>query len=109
MNLAIHTLSLAGAQTLTAGVAEYLLAGGGQLVDVRSVQEFMRDALPGAVNLPVEALSYDFRHLDKREPVIVCGAHPVACVRAARLLAGQGFSCIYHLALRDAPGSVHEC
>ncbi|MGB5541674.1 MAG: rhodanese-like domain-containing protein [Gammaproteobacteria bacterium] len=105
MNLALHTLGLAGSETLNDGFAAILLAGGCQLVDVRSAGEFMRDALPGALNLPVEALSYDFRHLDKHEPVIVYGAHPVACVRAARLLAGQGFSRIYHLAFTDTAGT----
>jgi len=107
MNLALHILSLAGSGTLSPGFAEYLLAGGGQLVDVRSPDDFLRDALPGALNLPVGALSYDFRHLDKHEPVIVYGAHPVACVRAARLLAGQGFSHIYHLAFMDEADAVH--
>ena len=107
MNLALDTLSLAGRETLSAGFAEYLLAGGGQLVDIRSPDEFLHDALPGALNLPVEALAYDFTHLDKREAVIVCGVHPVACVRAARLLAGQGFSRIYHLAITGKSGSVH--
>jgi len=108
MNLALHTLKLAGSGTLTAGFARYLLAGGGQLVDIRSPDDFKRDALPGALNLPVDALSYDFTHLDKREPVIVYGTHPVACVRAARLLAGRGFLCIYHLAIREAAGSPDE-
>jgi rhodanese-related sulfurtransferase len=102
MNLALHTLTTAGREVLTDGFVARLLAAGGQLVDVRSPADFMRNALPGALNLPVEALSYDFRHLDRHEPVIVYGAHPVACVRAARLLAGQGFSRIYHLAFKDA-------
>lgn len=101
MNLAVQTLNLAGGESLTTGSAATLLAGGGQLVDIRSPDDFLRDALPGALNLPFDALSYDFRYLDKREAVIVYGAHPVACVRAARLLAGHGFSRIYHLAVSD--------
>lgn len=98
MKLALHTLILAGGEILGEESAARLIADGGQLVDIRSPADFRRDALPGALNLPVEALSYDFRQLDKQEPVIVYGAHPVACVRAARLLAGEGFSRIYHLA-----------
>jgi rhodanese-related sulfurtransferase len=108
MNLALQTLALAGRETLTGAVAAQLLASGGQLVDVRSPEDFRRDALPGALNLPVEALSHDFRHLDRQEAVLVYGAHPVACVRAARLLAGQGFLRIYHLAFRGGPGGRHE-
>ena len=38
-----------------ADVQEMILAGG-QLVDVRSPMEFHRGALPGAVNLPVQAI-----------------------------------------------------
>ena len=110
MNLAAYTLQRAGEATLSSDYAQSLLARGGQLVDVRSPAEFKRDALPGALNLPVDALSYDFRQLDKREPVIVCGRHDVACVRAARLLAGQGFSRIYHLHMPGSgDASLHEC
>jgi phage shock protein E len=97
MSLAVQTLHLAGRETLSPDSAKALLASGGQLVDVRAPADFNRGALPGALNLPVDALSYDFSLLDKREPVILCARHRVACVRAARLLAGKGFSRIYHL------------
>jgi rhodanese-related sulfurtransferase len=90
MSLATHTLHLASREALSSDSARCLLANGGQLVDVRPPAEFSRGALPGALNLPVDALTYDFRQLDKREPVILYGMHEVACVRAARLLAGQG-------------------
>jgi len=99
MKIALRTLSLAGSESLPPGCTETLLAGGGQLVDLRSPDAFRQARLPGgALNLPVEAFCYDFKLLDKREPVIVCGAHPAACVRVARLLAGQGFPHVYHLA-----------
>ena len=99
MNLAIHTLQLASRESLSAEYASTLLAYGGQLVDIRSPADFQRGALPGARNLPIDALCYDFRQLDKHEPVILCGNHGVACVRAARLLAGKGFERIYFLML----------
>lgn len=98
MSLAMRTLQLAGRESLTARHAEGLLATGGQLVDVRSPDDFKRDALPGARNLPFDALSYDYAMLDKSEPVILYGSQDVMCARAARLLAGKGFSHIYHLA-----------
>jgi rhodanese-related sulfurtransferase len=97
MNLASHTLQLASRECLSAEHAGSLLARGGQLVDIRSPEDFLRDAFPGAMNLPMEALCYDYKHLDKREPVILYGNHGVTCVRAARLLAGQGFERIYFL------------
>lgn len=102
MNLAMQTLQLAGRESLTARHAENLLAGGGQLVDLRSPDDFRRGALPGARNLPLDALSWDYHHLDKAEAVILYGTQDVACARAARLLAGKGFTRIYHLAdVRD--------
>jgi rhodanese-related sulfurtransferase len=98
MSLAVRTLQLAGQESLTARHAEDLLATGGQLVDVRSPDDFKRGALPGARNLPFDALAYDYSKLDKSEPVILYGSQAVVCARAARLLAGKGFSHIYHLA-----------
>lgn len=74
-----------------------LLARGGQLVDVRSPQDFHINAMPGALNLPLEALLRDYDYLDKHGPVILCGNGPVMCERAAFLLAGKGFSRIYYL------------
>jgi len=78
-----------------------LLASGGQLVDVRSPADFRRNALPGALNLPVDSLCYEHRKLNSQRPVIVYGASGFCSNRAARLLAGKGFSRIYHLAERS--------
>ena len=74
-----------------------LLACGGQMVDVRSPEDFSHSAVPGALNLPLDALSWDYDYLDKRDPVILCGNSPVMCEWAAFLLAGRGFSRIYYL------------
>jgi len=74
-----------------------LLARGGQLVDVRSAEDFRQGAMPGALNLPLDALSWDHDYLDKRDPVILCGNGPVMCERAAFMLAGRGFSRIYYI------------
>ena len=84
-----------------------LLSGGGQLVDVRSPEEFRHGAIPGALNLPLDALSWDYDYLNKRAPVILCGISPVLCERAAFLLAGRGFSRIYYLC-EDGQGSINK-
>ena len=55
--------------------------------------------LPGAMNLPLDALSLEHSRLNKRQPVILCCARGLLCSRAARTLAGLGFSHIYHIAL----------
>jgi rhodanese-related sulfurtransferase len=98
MNLALQTLLRANDASLSPELFKDLLAHGGQLVDIRSPADFRRGALPGALNLPLDALVYDYDHLDKQGPVILYGAtEGVQCSRAAHLLAGRGFSRIYHL------------
>jgi len=54
-------------------------------------------AMPGALNLPPDALSRKYDYLDRRDPITLCGNSPVTCERAAFLLAGRGFSRIVHL------------
>ena len=98
MSLAIQMLSRAMAGTLSPEHAEDLLAHGGQLLDVRSPADCRRHRLPGALNIPVDSLCYEHKRLNSRRPVIVYGASEVRSARAARLLAGKGFSRIYHLA-----------
>ena len=98
MSLAIQTVSRATAGTLTAESAEVLLANGGQLVDVRSPADFSQQRLPGALNFPIDSLCYEHKQLNSQRAVIVYGASEVRSARAARLLAGKGFSRIYHLA-----------
>jgi phage shock protein E len=94
-------LELRGADcSLDATHFHELLDRGGQLVDVRLPQDFQRSAVPGALNLPLDALSVDHDYLDKHDPVILCGNSPVICERAAFLLAGRGFSRIYHLCVQ---------
>ena len=94
----MQTFCRASTGSLTPACAAALLAGGGQLVDVRSPAEFQQNALPGALNLPIDSLCYEHRRLNAACPVIVCGASRARSTRAAQLLAGRGFSRIYHLA-----------
>jgi len=98
VSLAIQTVTRATAGTLSTESAEYLLANGGQLVDVRSPADFSQQRLPGALNFPIDSLCYEHKQLNSQRPVIVYGASEVRSARAARLLAGKGFLRIYHLA-----------
>lgn len=95
---ASHVRIAAAGASLSAEDAEDLLATSGQLVDVRSPADFHRDALPGAVNLPLDAISWRYRSLKRWRPVILYGNNVVHCQRAAQLLAVEGFSSIYYLA-----------
>jgi len=97
MNPEMPGLRLVSEETLSRADATRLLAVGGQLLDVRSPEESICDAMPGALNLPVDALCYEYRRLNKQRPVILyCTSH-FHCNRIASLLAGEGFSDIYHL------------
>jgi rhodanese-related sulfurtransferase len=90
-------LRLVSEEILSRADATRLLAVGGQLLDVRLPEECGRDAIPGALKLPADTLCYEYRRLNKRRPVILyCTSH-VHCGRIASLLAGEGFSDIYHL------------
>ena len=98
MNLAHQVIIRAASGSISNLQVDSMLAEGGQLVDVRSPDDFRQGALPGARNLPIDALAYDYEWLDKSEPVILYGAQNASCVRAAQLLACKGFNSIYHLA-----------
>jgi rhodanese-related sulfurtransferase len=101
VSLAIQTVCRAMSGTLSPAHAEDLLACGGQLLDVRSPADCRRQRLPGALNIPVDSLCYEHKRLNSRRPVIVYGASEVRSAHAARLLAGKGFSRIYHLAASE--------
>jgi len=97
----LASMSDAGEQQecLSPATAQQLLATGGQLVDVRHPSDYEAGTLPGAMNLPLEALSLEHSRLNKRQPVILCCTRGLLCSRAARTLASLGFSHIYHIAL----------
>ena len=97
MDHVIQSQKPAGRESLSPVLARHLLAQGGQLVDVRSPADFVRGALPGAVNLPMDAISWRYRSLKRWRPVILYGHSVAHCRRAAGLLAGEGFSRIYYL------------
>jgi rhodanese-related sulfurtransferase len=97
MNPEVRRSHFPGEETLSRADATRLLAVGGQLLDVRSPEESGREAVPGALNLPADALCYEYRRLNKRRPVILFCTSQFHCSRIASLLAGEGFSDIYHL------------
>lgn len=99
MNPEVQRAHFSGEDTLSCVDATRLLAVGGQLLDVRSPEESGRDAMHGALNLPADALCYEYRRLNKRRPVILYCTSPLHCSRVASLLAGEGFLDIYHLSL----------
>ena len=58
-------------QMLSCAEMEGLIAQGGQLLDVRTPMEFYQGALPGAVNIPLQAINTAIDTLDRKKPVLV--------------------------------------
>lgn len=62
-----------------------------QVVDVRTPQEYQRNRIPGAVNLPLDDLRQRWRELDlEKETVVYCGV-AYRSYLAYRILKQQGF------------------
>jgi rhodanese-related sulfurtransferase len=71
-----------------------------QLVDACTPEQYGREHLPGAINLPLEHLLDAAEQLDPSRPVVVYGsdARSDTSARAAARLAGLGVSAIYRYA-----------
>ncbi len=63
------------------------------LTDVRDPEEFEKDHIPGAVNIPLEALTEKAKEFKKSQRIIVYGETHAdeASNRAAEMLEGMGF------------------
>ena len=59
-------------QVFSVSEVKQLLAQGAQLVDVLGADEFERDHLPGAINIPLKQLDQGtVADLDRKRPVLV--------------------------------------
>lgn len=56
---------------ITCQELQSLISDGGQLIDVRSTDEFSRGALQGAKNMPIDSIQYALNTIDKDKPVIL--------------------------------------
>lgn len=82
--------------------AQNLMKQGGVLADVRTAQDYARDALPGSVNVPLEQLDLWLNDQPKTRPMVfVCRTGSLADV-AVRYARRFGFSQAYSL------GGTHE-
>ncbi|WP_439102366.1 DUF4395 family protein [Congregibacter sp.] len=90
---------------ITLDQAETLLCDGAQLVDVRSANEFARDALPGAKNLPAE-------HIEQHCEGLKDGVHLLYCASGARSqlatekLRAAGLTSVYDLGGQSRASAV---
>ena len=87
-----------------------LLTRGAQLVDVRTPGEYAAGALPGASNLPVEAITQWVNRLDRDKPVLLYCRSGARSGAARNFLRGLGFRETYNLgaytAWRDCAGAA---
>ncbi len=73
-----------------------LLEQGGQIVDVRSVDEFVVAHKDGSINIPLDSLKNKMNKLDKNKPIILCCASGSRSGLARRTLLTNGFKDVYN-------------
>lgn len=74
-----------------------LLLKGGQIVDVRTAEEFMIANKNGSINIPLESLDSRFKELNKEKPIIVCCASGSRSGLAKRSLNAKGFESVHNV------------
>ena len=69
----------------------------GLVVDVRSPDQYEKEHIPGAINIPLDKLEEKLGELPRDRPIVVyCGSSRcTASLKAARLLSEKGFTNIY--------------
>ena len=83
--------------TLTCEEAQALIEQGAQLVDVRTPDEYRRNALPGSVNIPLTVIQHALKQLDKETPVLLYCVSGQRSGTAKRLLEACGFLRVHNL------------
>ena len=73
-----------------------LLKEGGQIVDVRSKDEFTLSHKGGSINIPLESLNNRMKELDNTKPIILCCASGSRSGAAKRLLISKGFENVHN-------------
>ena len=73
-----------------------LLEQGGQIVDVRSVEEFAVAKKDGSINIPLTSLKKRMKELDNTKPIILCCASGSRSGLARRILSTNGFENVYN-------------
>ena len=89
-----------------ANIIDEKIKQGALVVDVRTEDEFMDGAFPGAVNIPLGELQQRFAELEPKDKVIVlyC-ASGARSAMAARILKGAGWKDVVNAGgLYDMPG-----
>lgn len=73
-----------------------LLKQGGQIIDVRTKDEFTLSNTSSSINIPLESLKKRMNELDNTKPIILCCASGSRSALARRLLLAKGFEDVYN-------------
>jgi phage shock protein E len=80
------------------------LKAGAKIVDVRTKDEFLDGAYPGAVNIPVHELTLRLGELPKNVPLVLYCASGARSAAAAQLLRRSGYADVVNAGgLEDMP------
>lgn len=81
------------------------IRAGAKIVDVRTPGEFMDEAYPGAVNIPVHELPRRLSEIPKGAPVVLYCASGSRSAMAARFMKQNGYADVVNGGgLDDMPG-----
>jgi phage shock protein E len=89
---AVLVLKVLLMRRVPAGVVAEKLKAGATVVDVRSEAEFRRGGYPGAINVPLQAISAKLKRIPKDRPVVVYCASGSRSAVAARILRKAGYA-----------------
>jgi phage shock protein E len=73
-----------------------LLKQGGQIIDVRSADEFNVAHKDGSINIPIESLDSRIKDLNKNKPIILCCASGSRSGAVKRSLKAKGFDNVHN-------------
>jgi phage shock protein E len=73
-----------------------LIKNGGQIIDVRTKQEYQGGHIKGSVNIPLNELSSKIGKLKKDKPIITCCASGMRSASAKSTLKSSGFTEVHN-------------
>jgi phage shock protein E len=73
-----------------------LLTQGGQIIDVRSEEEFASSHKNRSINIPLGLLKKRMKELDNTKPIILCCASGSRSALAKRILIANGFENVHN-------------
>ncbi len=82
-------------ETIVTNQALELIDDGAKIVDVRTPEEYARERIPNAVNIPLDII--DTIDLDKDEVIIVYCQSGMRSKEAAQKLIDMGYTAVYNL------------